>query len=235
MMTNTSGLPPIPDSFSLRETSEILDRVKLLLAPTLPGCTLRRFDYPIFDGWSHLELCFADCGPIVPKFVLSPDSYYCITMLYFGYSLFLRDRMNVGFEFPGPDAYCGERHDAGPEAIAAVVRKRLATFDLAAAIAGGTAERIWAKRPMNDFPNELLELSLCGIYLGEYREAQALLQNCLRYAAEDGRALYVKAAAKAEAYLAKLTADPDALRQELIATMDNNWSHFKTVKVGTPS
>ncbi len=106
-MTDHKDLSPIPASFTLREASDILDKAKLLLAPALPGCTLRRFDYPIFDGWSHIELCFASSGPIVPKIMLSPDRYMCLGVAFFGYSSFLREKMNVGYEFNGPSIYSG--------------------------------------------------------------------------------------------------------------------------------
>lgn len=229
-MTDIGERPSSPDSFSPREASDILDHVKLLLAPTLPGCTLRRFDYPIFDGWSPIELSFAENGPLPPKLVLSPDGYYCVVMLFFGYSLFLRDEMKVGFEFGGPEVHAWERLDSGPEVIAAAVQKRLADFDLAAAIAAGTVERMWTDQPRDYNLTRRLDLSLCGIYLGEDKEAQNLLRDCLRDAAEgDDDLRYVRFGAKCETYLAKLTADPDALRRELLATMDNNWSHFKVV------
>lgn len=232
IMTSTDGLPPIPGSFSPREASDILDRAKRLIAPTLPGCTLRRFDYPIFDGWSPLELCFGDSGPIVPKFVISPDGYFCVAMLSFGYSLFLRDEMRVGFEFRGPRVHAWQRLDAGPEAIAAAVQTGLAKFDLAAAIGGGTIERMWATHPESDNLTQRLDHSLCGIYLGKYAEAQSLLKDCQEEAAKgDDDPRYASFAARCKTYLAKLSDDPAALRLELIATMNKNWSHFKIVDV----
>ncbi len=227
-MTDRKAPNSIPDSFTLHEASDIMDKTKLLLAPSLPGCTLRRFDYPIFDGWSPIELCFASNGPIVPKLVLSPDSYLCIATLYFGYSSFLRDKMNVGFEFKGPDVYAGERLDAGPKAIAAMVRKRLADFDLAGAIAAGTPERILADQPRTDISEDLLELGLCAIYLREYAEARTLLHDCVRHAEKIGRPRYLRAAERANTYLARLDADANALRDTSIATMSEHWSHFST-------
>lgn len=229
-MVNLNTPASLPKSFTLLEASDILDRAKILLEPALPGCTLRRFDYPLLDGWSHLEACFADGGPILPKLLLSPDSYLCMATLFFGYSVMLRDKMNVGFEFGGPNIYKSCRLDAGPEAIAAMVQERLAEFDLPGMIAAGTAERILSDQPRNDIPEDLLELSLCAVYLGNYEEAQTLLQDCVRYAAKDGRPRYLRAGAKGDAYLSKLTADPDALREELTATMNDNWSHFKIVQ-----
>jgi hypothetical protein len=229
-MTDHKALRSIPKSFTLREASDILDKTKLLLAPSLPGCTPRRFDYPIFNGWSHIELCFASSGPIVPKLLLSPDSYLCIATLFFGYSSFLRDKMNVGYEFSGPNIYTGERLDAGPEAIAAIVKKRLAAFDLSGAVAAGTPERILADQPRTDISEDLLELSLCAIYLRKYQEAQTLLQDCVQSAEQDGRPRYLRAGNTGKIYLAKLSADADALRETLIATMNEHWSHFKVVE-----
>lgn len=230
-MTHSDPKTSPARSRSLRETSDILDRAKILLAPTLSGCTLRRFDYPLFDGWSHIELCFANDGPIVPKLVLSPDARCFLAMSFFGYSSFLADRMNVGFEFRGPEAYAVELLDAGPEAIAAKVKDRLKDFDLAGAVAAGTPERILTDQPRNDIPEDLLELSLCAAYLEKYHEARTLLQDCIRYAEADRRPRYLRAGSKGETYLAKLNEDADALRATLIATMNKHWSHFKVVEL----
>jgi hypothetical protein len=228
-MTDFTPTYSIPESYTLRETSDILDQAKRLLAPTLPGCVMRRFDYPIFDGWSHIELCFADQGPIVPKLILSPDSYYCIAISVFGYSSMLRETMNVGAEFRGPSLAGGERLDKGPEAIAVAIQKGLSKFDLAAAVAGGTADRIWADQPRNQDPSQLLELSLLGIYLGKYLEAQELLHDCITLAAQYDQPGFAQVSEKAGPYLSKVTADGEALRATLIATMNDHWSHFKVV------
>ena len=228
-MTDFTPTFSIPESYTPRETSDILDRVKRLLAPTLPGCTMRRFDYPIFDGWSHIELCFADRGPIVPKLILSPDKYYCIAMPIFGYSSMLQEKMNVGAEFRGPPLAGGERLDKGAEAIATAIQKSLLRLDLAAAVAAGTAERIWAGQPRNQDPGQLLELSLLGIYLRKYQEAQELLQDCITLAAQYDQPGFALVSEKAGLTLSKLTADADVLHAALIATMNDHWSHFKVV------
>jgi len=228
-MTGPTPGYSIPESYTPRETSDILDQVKRLLAPTLPGCTMRRFDYPIFDGWSHIELCFTGEGPIVPKLIQSPDGYYCIGMPVFGYSSMLQEKMNVGAEFRGPSLAGGERLDKGPAAIAAAIHKSLAKFDLAAAVAAGTAERIWADQPRNQDPRQLFELSLLGIYLRKYQEARELLQDCITLAAQYDQPGFAQVSEKAGPYLSKVTADAEALRATLIATMNDHWSHFKAV------
>ncbi len=123
----------------------------------------------------------------------------------------------------------GERLDAGPEAIAEAVQKRLADFDLAGAVAAGTPERILADQPRTDISEDLLELSLCAIYQGEYDEARTLLQDCVIHAERIKRPRYLLAADKAKTYRAELDANADALRETLIATMNEHWSHFKVV------
>jgi hypothetical protein len=229
-MSYPDGLPLIPDDFSPRKTSDILDRVKLLIAPAIPGCTLRRFDYPIFDGWSPIELCLDDGGPLPRKLCLSPDSYYCMGIMLFGGSLFLRDTMNAGLEFMGGGLNAMARLDSGPAAIAEVFLKRLASFDLASAMASMTIERKWADRSPSNLPNRSLSLGLCGVYLGEYNEAESVLRDCVTSAREvDDSPEHARFAAKSEAYLTKLTENADSLRRELIATMETNWSHFKPI------
>jgi hypothetical protein len=228
-MTDYTPVTSLPESYTPRETSDILDRVKMLVAPKLPGCTPRRFDYPIFDGWSHIELCFSDPGPIVPKLIISPDGYYCISSASFAYSSMLRGKMNVGAEFLRSLMGGAERLDAGPEAIARKVLEAVEAFDLTGAIAAGTVERIWADQPRSQIPPHLLELALCGIYLRAYRDAGALLRDCGRFAAQYGWPGFTAAGQKADAYLAKLSADPEALRDELVTTMEGHWSHFKVV------
>jgi hypothetical protein len=228
-MTDRTPITSLPESYSPREASDILDRVKRLVAPNLPGCTPRRFDYPIFGGWSHIELCFADRGPLVPKLIVSPDGYYCISSAVFGYSSMLREKMNAGAEFVGP--YLGglERLDAGPDAIAAKVFERLRTFDLPAAIAAGTPERIWADQQRAHVAPQLLELSLCGIYLRHYEDARSLLRDCIRFATQYDQPGFAAAGQKADVYLAKLSAGPEALRDTLVGRMADHWSHFKVV------
>ena len=229
-MTDYTPVTSLPESYTLREASNILDRAKMIAAPKLPGCTLRRFDYPIFNGWSHIELCFADRGPLVPKLIISPDGYYCVSSAVFGYSSMLREEMNVGAEFIR--SYMGglERLDAGPDAIAAKVLELIKTFDLPAAVAAGTPERIWTDQPRGHIAPQLLELSLCGIYLGHYEEAHALLRDCIRFATLYDQPGFAAAGQKADAYMAKLSADPEALRGTLVATMENHWSHFKVTE-----
>jgi hypothetical protein len=134
--------------------------------------------------------------------------------------------------FRGPQVHAWQRLDAGPEAIAAAVQTGLAKFDLAAAIGGGTIERMWATQPESYNLTQRLDHSLCGIYLGKYAEAQSLLKNCQEEAAKgDDDSRYASFAARCKTYLAKLIDDPAALRLELIATMNKNWSHFKIVDV----
>ncbi len=229
-MTDYTPVTSIPASYTPREASDILDRVKILVSPKLPGCTPRRFDNPVAGSWSHIELCFGIEGPIFPKLIVSPDGYYCISSAVFGYSSMLQERTNIGAEFVR--SYIGglERLDAGPDAIAAKVIERIAAFDLPAAVAAGTPERIWADQTRDHVAPHLLQLCLCGVYLRHYQEARIMLNDCIRFAKQYDQPGFAQAGQKAGAYLSKLSADPDALRDELVATMEDHWSHFKAVK-----
>jgi len=228
-MNGSNPMSSIPASFDQQTCIEILNRTKLLLTPMLPGCTARRYDFPLFENYSPIELCFADRGPIVPKLVLTPVGYCSSLAAAVDYASMLRDARNLGIAFSGGKVAVSARFDSGSEAMVSALHAAIAEVDFAEMIAAGSIERILAEHPRYPAPWPNLHLALCAVYQGRDQEARGLLQDSLRYAREDGRPGYANVIAEAEAYLTKLEADADALRQELISTMDSNWSHFKTV------
>lgn len=224
-------MTPHPRSFDDRAALTIVDRGKLLLAPMLPGCVARRYDFPLYGDYSPVQLCFADSGPIVPTLDLNPSKYntHAVPQIY--YRSLLDDPRNLGALFWVEDKIRGfPRLDSGPQGIAAAVREAISKIDFAAIIAAGSIERILAESPRLSVPWPNFHLALCAIHLGRDQEAHGLLEDSIRYAKEDGRAAYAKVIAEAEAYLMKLESDADALRQELVAIMESNWSHFKIVE-----
>jgi hypothetical protein len=210
---------------------EICDQAKIILADMLPGCAARRFDLPNApnDYW-WVEPCFVDRGPIVPRLSLASNPHYYTTVrLYVTYGLMLRDPRELVQGFYGPRIIMGVPLEIGPAAIADNLYDALVKADYTAMLAAGTIERILAKESKSPAPWTGLELSLCAIYLGQYGEAQKLLLNSLEYADQKGRQYYGKLGPYAETYLSRLRSDPDRLRQDLLETMEYNWSHFKIV------
>ena len=114
--------------------------------------------------------------------------------------------------------------------MAAKLLEMVQSVDLAKLVAAGSVERIFADPPPSRDSWTSLRLALCGVYLKEFERADALLQDCLTEVTQDDRPNFADGIAKTKLYRRKLNADPEALRQELIATMNNNWSHFKVVK-----
>jgi hypothetical protein len=220
---------PSPQTFDVETALEIRDRAQLLLADMIPGCTARRYDFPPEPDYHWgVELCFVDHGPISPQLWLSCDKYYSRLCVDFHYISMLKDASDHGVAFNYEVIPSYARLDAGAEAIAVALYEAIGKVDLAKMIAAGTIERIFADY-RSPAPWPCFYLAQCAIYLGHYDEARALLQDSLKYAEEDGRPNYRGLSAVAETYLKKLKADPDALRAELNATVDYNWSHLKVV------
>jgi hypothetical protein len=116
---------------------------------------------------------------------------------------------------------------SGPAGMATKLLEMAQSVDLAKLVAAGSVERIFADPPsFRDFWTSL-RLALCGVYLREFERADTLLQDCLTEVTQDDRPNFAEGIARTKLYQRKLNDDPEALRQELIATMNNNWSHFK--------
>jgi hypothetical protein len=230
-MIDKSLLSPLPTVFGPRAACDIVDRAKVTLASLLPGCTARRYDMPThYEDYRPVDLCFGGQGPIVPKLGFKCSKYYDWISPVFYYVLMLRSPQALGTTFGGLSSFPGNiRLHAGPQAIASTVSETLAKFDFAGLIAGGTVERILADEPRVPVPGPNFNLALCAVYLGKNEEANQLLNDDIESAKKDGRAAFADLIVEAETCITKLGADPMMLRQELIATMNDNWSHFKIV------
>jgi hypothetical protein len=218
-------------SYDQTTALEILDQAKIILAKMLPGCAPRRFDLPDAPyGYWPVEPCFSSHGPIVPTLILTTSPpYYHLGQLYLVYRSMMRDPHDLGVSFTGPLIQGAFPLYIGPRAIADQLFDAIAKVDLAALVAAGAIERILVEQAPSPVPWPNLDLAVCAVYLGKYEEARELLQKALATADEKGRQYYGTLGPQAELYLSKLSADPDRLRQELIATVQFNWSHFPVV------
>ncbi len=207
------------------------DQAKIILAKMLPGSTARQYDFPNppYGRW-WVDLCFADRGPIAPNLTLAHrPPWFRSVGVYLYYDSMLQDPHNPSVAFVGPKIDVGIPLDGGPQAVAAAVYESVAKVDLAKMVAAGTVERILAEYPRHPVPWPNFHLAQCAVYLGKYDEARELLQNALKYADQKGRESYGSLAPKAEACLSKLNVDADALRRDLTAMVEHNWSHYKVV------
>lgn len=219
----------IPRSFDLDAAVDIDDQVSLILAKTIPECTARRYDFPAgIDIYWDIQLCLADHGPILPVLYIRNDKDYSLIWLGMGYISMLREANNYGPHFLIQEIPGCARLDAGPAVIASTLLAEIDKVDLSGMIAASAIEQILTKYRTRD-PWQCFYLAQCAVYLTRYDEAHALLQDSIRYAEEDGRPGYQDVITKAETCLDRLNADPEALRAELNAMVDYNWSHLKVV------
>jgi hypothetical protein len=220
-----------PQSFDEETGLAIGDRAKIILAGMLPGCTARRYDLPDapFDYWAVLP-CFVDHGPIVPMLSLNYHRDYRSVGLSLHYMSMLHDQRDLGIAFPSHNIPALVRLDSGPEAMAENLYQAICEVELAAMLAEGTIERIVSERPRYEgHPWLSYYLGQCAAYLGQYEETHVLVKNALKYAEECTRIDYSPLVPRIRSMAAKLNADPDSLRQELVATMEDNWAHLKIV------
>ncbi len=228
-MIDLSTWTTAPKSFDPPIAFEILDQVSVTLASRLPDCTARRYDSPIFEGYSPVELCFTNSGPVVPKLSLFHGKYYSLVLPDFYYSLMLRDFRDFGATLPGPALKGSTRLDTGVESIVSTLHDLLIGFDFLGLIAAANPARILSDKSRQPTPRSNFNLAVCAIYEREYEKADSLLIDCLKGAREDYGPTHTALISEAERYRTELEIDARALNQELIATMNNNWAHFKIV------
>jgi hypothetical protein len=206
------------------------DEALILAAPRLSGCDARRFDFPIVSGgYRGVRLCFANNGPIFPSISFRYHKYLDGAGAIFFYNFMLQDQAGLVGGFFGAALRGSVELKSGPMGMATKLLEMVQSVDLAKLVAAGSVERIFADPPPSRDSWTSLRLALCGVYLKEFERADVLLQDCLTEVTQDDRPNFAKGIAKTKLYRRKLNADPEALRQELIATMNNNWSHFKAV------
>jgi hypothetical protein len=206
------------------------DSACVLAASRLPGCTARRFDFPVGAArYRTVRLCFASGGPIVPSIGLNYTRYLSAAGARFFYTCMLQDQAGLTGGFSGEALRGSVELKSGPGGMATKLLEMVQSIDLIKLIAAGSVERIFADPPPSRDSWTSLRLALCGVYLKEFERADALLRDCLTEVTQDDRPNFAEGIAKTKLYRRKLNADPEALRQELIATMNNNWSHFKIV------
>lgn len=145
------------------------------------------------------------------------------------YFSMLEDRRSRMIDFPGPNIPGSLHLNESSEALASKLDEMIKAVDFAGMVAAGTIEHIFAAKPDYPAPWVHRSLALCGVYLMKFKEADQLLDLCLTQAKMDGRSNFSEGIARAETYQQKLRADPEALRRELIATMNENWVHFKVI------
>jgi hypothetical protein len=207
------------------------DNACVLAASRLPDCTARRFDFPAGAArYRTVRLCFASNGPLVPSIGFNYTRYLSGAGARFFYTLMLQDQAGLTGGFSGGKVPGYVLLESGPVAMAVKLHEMIEGIDLAKLVAAGSVERIFADPPPFRDSWTSLRLALCRVYLKEFERADALLQDCLTEVTQDDRPNFAEGIAKTKLYQRKLNADPEALRQELIATMNNNWSHFKVVK-----
>ena len=221
---------PLPSRSEYLSAFRKGDEAFILAAPHLPGCTARRFDLPIVSGgYRGVLLCFADDGPIVPSIYLRYFKYLSGAGASFFYNFMLQDQAGIVGGFSGEALGGSVELKSGPEGMATKLLEMVQSVDLAKLVAAGSVEQIFADPPPSRDSWTSLRLALCGVYLKEFDRADALLKECLTEVTRDDRPNFAEGIAKTKLYRRKLNADPEALRQELIATMNNNWAHFKVV------
>jgi hypothetical protein len=221
---------PLPSRSEYLSAYRKGDEAFILAAPRLAGCTARRFDLPIVSGgYQGVCLCFADSGPIVPTITFRYFRYLSGAGASFSYNFMLEDQAGVVGGFFGEALRGSVELESGPRGMATKLLEMVQSVDLAKLVGAGSVERIFADPPPSRDSWTSLRLALCGVYLKEFERADALLQKCLTEVTRDDRPNFAEGIAKTKLYRRKLNADPEALRQELIATMNNNWLHFKVV------
>jgi hypothetical protein len=220
---------PLPSWEEERAAYEKGNRACIITASRLLGCTARRYDFPDDPNYWLVQLCFADRGPIAPAIGLNYGKYLGGVGARFFYDCMLQNQANLPGAFFGAKVPGYIPLDIGPEAMAEKLYGMIENVDLAKLVAAGSIERIFADPPQHPDSWTDLRRALCGIYLREFEQADKLLQNCLIEVRKDDRPNFARDIAETELYRSKLNANPEALRQELIATMNNNWSHFKVV------
>jgi hypothetical protein len=204
------------------------DNACVLAASRLPGCAARRFDFPAGTArYRTIRLCFASGGPIVPSIGFNYTRYLSGAGVLFFYTSMLQDQAGLTGSFSGGNVPGYVLLEAGPGGMATKLLEMVQSVDLAKLVAAGSVERIFNDPPPFRDSWTSMRLALCGVYLREFERADALLQDCLTEVTQDDRPNFADGIAKTKLYRRKLNADPEALRQELIATMNNNWSHFK--------
>jgi hypothetical protein len=207
------------------------DEAFILTARHLSGCTARRFDLPIVPGgYQGVRLCFAESGPIIPSIIFRYFKYLGGAGATFFYTFMLEDQARPVGGFFGQALRGSVELKSGPEGMSAKLLEMVQSVDLAKLVAAGSIERIFADPPPFRDSWTFRRLALCGVYLREFERADALLQDCLTEVTQDDRPNFAEGIAQTKLYLRKLNADPEALRQELIATMNNNWAHFKVAE-----
>jgi hypothetical protein len=205
------------------------NRACIIAASRLLGCTTRRYTFPNNSNYWLVQLCFANSGPIVPAIGLNYGKYLGGAGAHFFYDCMLQNQAELPGAFFGGKVPGYIPLDTEPEAMAEKLYGMIQNTDLARLVSAGSIERIFADPPPYTDSWTDLRRALCGIYLGEFERAEKYLQDCLTEVTQGDRPNFAAGIAKTKLYRRKLNADPEALRQELIATMNNNWSHFKIV------
>jgi hypothetical protein len=224
MKTDVSKWPFFPKNPELDKANQIADQVNILAAPMLPGCMARRYDFAIYNNYSPVDICFSDRGPVVPKLGLGYGKYYSLALPDIYYKSMLRDARKLGGIFPATGFGGADRLDSGPEKIAAMLAEVAAEYEFPAMLAEGTPERLIAKHSNQGDPWSSFFTAEYSAYLGRTQDAREMLQTSIKVAREHGRASLI---AEAEEHLVKL--DSGTLRDELIATMEYNWLHYKVL------
>ncbi len=99
-------------------------------------------------------------------------------------------------------------------------------------LAAATPEHLIAQYSNKGNPWWDLFLAEYATYLGRTDDAREMLRSAVKLARDSGRANLAGLIAEAEEHLVKL--DSGVLRNELIATMEYNWAHFKVVETESP-
>jgi hypothetical protein len=209
---------------------KIGEQALLILSNMLPGCMARRYDFPetADKGWQLIP-CFVDRGPIVPALYLNYGKYLTGVMLFLHCKFMLLSPYDRRLAFPGEKLHVHATLDPGPAAIARIFRDGIDPVQLNALIAAGTAERMLDVKEQSRSVWEFADLGLCAAWLGRYDQARALFRQSVAVAERIGQPPYLKLRDDSKAMLDALDSNPARVRRELIARLDDNWSHFKVV------
>jgi len=220
----TSIRPAAPaENFTQAWACDIINRASRILGPTLPGCSVRRYECPpesTIKEW--IFMCFRTSGPVLPFLDIQPLKYFNGVQSCLCYKPMFLDS-GLWDCFPGQRLPWDWKIEDGPEAVAERLRETLSTFDFTEMDRTATVEKLMEDPP--PYPDQARDFKrgICAIYLRRYREAAALFEDYLAQFPGIDRSAYPRML-KAESYLERLNSEPESVRSGMSTIMSKNWS-----------